>query len=73
MPPNLEKRIDALFRARLEQLPVWHDAMDDKDRDRLSLPETLDLVVGAIGVLREITLQLAREIDNLAARQEPEG
>ena len=73
MARNLEKEIDALFRAKLEQLPAWHKTTSRPGDEVLSFKDGLDLLYGMIRNHREIILRLAREIDDFAGSQNPDS
>lgn len=62
---TLRKDLDSWMQARVEQLPEWHEAMDEPG-DTLTLEQSLKIQAGYQGILREAILRLAEEIDRIS-------
>jgi hypothetical protein len=63
MPQELEREIEALLRAKTEQIPLWHETVDQGIG--ANLQQGVELAFALLGVHREIILRLARELDGL--------
>lgn len=63
MPRGLEREIEALLRAKTEQVPLWHEIVDRGLG--ANVREGVELVFALLEVHREVILRLAREIGDL--------
>jgi hypothetical protein len=62
---SVEREIEAVLRARTEQIPELHDVCG-KGGTPLSLAGHIELLHRLLGVHSELILRLAREVDSLA-------
>lgn len=61
---TLRKELDAWMQARVEQLPEWHESMDQPS-DFMTLEQSVKIQGGFQSILREAVLRLAEEIDRI--------
>jgi hypothetical protein len=64
---TLEDEIDTSMKARIEQSQAWNDF--HAKGDNITSRDLERVLSFTIGVHREAILRLAREIDNLSARE----
>ena len=62
MGEQLAREADALLKAKIEQIPLWHKAMQEGST---TPGETSHLLLSLFGALREVVLYVAREVDDL--------
>jgi hypothetical protein len=70
MSGSFARKIDALYRAELEQLPFWHDVRSG-GISQLSTQDAFEVMVDLIGIQRKVSIAIASEIDDLRAALEP--
>jgi hypothetical protein len=69
MGERLAKEADALYKAKIEQSPLWHKAMRERG---LTSSEALELTIEMTSVLREVVLHIAREVEDPPRRDQPQ-
>ena len=69
MGERLAKEVQAIFRAKFEQLPSWHEG--GQQAGSFSDHEVIGLLAETIGALQETVLYIAREIDDPPRLNEP--
>jgi hypothetical protein len=63
MGERLAKEVDAIYKARMEQGPAWHEGFARGD---FTAEEAIPLVFEAIGALHATLVHLAGQIDDPA-------
>ncbi|HXN36415.1 MAG TPA: hypothetical protein VN892_00090 [Solirubrobacteraceae bacterium] len=62
MGERLAKEADALLKAKIEQNPLWHKAMQEGST---TPAETTKLMLALFRALQEVVLHIAREVEDL--------
>lgn len=67
MGERLAKEADALFKAKVEQVPLWHKAQQEGGVTNADAPE---LLLAMTGVIREVVLWIAGQVDDPPRRHQ---
>lgn len=62
--PRVEREIEALLAAKMQQIPRWHDFVERGER-QLSVADHIQLLHNMLGIHSELIVRLAQEIDQL--------
>jgi len=62
--PRVEREIEALLAAKMQQIPRWHDFVE-RGEHQLSVSDHIELLHHMLGIHAELIVRLAQEIDQL--------
>jgi hypothetical protein len=65
---RLAKDLDALYRAKAEQMQTWREGLD---RGEIGIEDAVPVLFELCGVLKDLIVRLASEIDDPPRRNEP--
>lgn len=68
MGERLAREAESLFKAKVEQVPLWQKAMQ---QGGTTLAETPELLLALFGVMREVVLYVASEVDDPSRSDNP--